>query len=282
MSESTDEIPLGGSDFYLEVAYALSGCQLVEEELKRYISDAFDLVRKFVGARMAFKLCGDQYIDSSLERLIDMFKKLSDNRPLVDALMKFKEKRNFLSHRGIARHLDPDGELDFGALEFKHELIAMRDEAARLRAAIWDEGGKFRGHLWFETVPNPLASSPSNEIPDEWWSFCEMDTFKKVLEHYFYEETPDVRVVPLSEIEPPSRLPGVPELLKFRMVSVLCAFKYQNDGRRPSLPPCKAEESPAGSAYKFKLVDGFHRFYASKAVEYSHLPVVIVSSEDDF
>jgi hypothetical protein len=145
--------PMDENAFYLEVAYALSGCQLVEEELKRYIADAFELVRKFVGHRMPFKLSGDQYLDSSLERLIDMFKKLTDNQPLVDELAKFKEKRNFLSHRGIAHHLDYEGELFYtAALEFKNELIAMRADAARLRTAIGDEGRQFRGHLWFENL----------------------------------------------------------------------------------------------------------------------------------
>jgi hypothetical protein len=69
-------------DFYLEVAHALSGCQLVEQELKLYITEAFELVRKCVGDKMHFKMSGDDYADSSLERLITTFKKLSDNQRL--------------------------------------------------------------------------------------------------------------------------------------------------------------------------------------------------------
>ena len=156
--------PMDGNAFYLEVAYALSSCQLVEEELKRYIADAFNLVRKFVGHRMPFKLSGDQYLDSSLERLIDMFKKLTDNQPLVDELTKFKEKRNFLSHRGISDHLDPDGELSYTGIEFQKDLVAMRSDADRLRTAIWDEGGKFRGHLWFEEVPVKTPPPPAASL----------------------------------------------------------------------------------------------------------------------
>jgi hypothetical protein len=153
--------PMGENEFYLEVAYALAGCQLVEEDLKKYISDAFELVRKFVGDRMTFKLTGDQYLDSSLERLIHMFQNLSDNQHLVDELTKFKDKRNFLSHRGIAHHLDLEGELFYPhALEFRNEMIAMRADAQTLRRAIWDEGRKFRGHLWLEEVPVPFTSAP--------------------------------------------------------------------------------------------------------------------------
>lgn len=89
-------------DFYLRIADALSGCQLVEQELKLYISEAFDLVQKCIGGKLPFTMTGRDYEDASLERLIKVFKKLSDNPSLVAALHKFKEERNFLSHRGIA------------------------------------------------------------------------------------------------------------------------------------------------------------------------------------
>jgi hypothetical protein len=47
-------------DFYLEVAYALTSCQLIEQELKLYISEAFQLAAKCVGHRMVFKFSGDE------------------------------------------------------------------------------------------------------------------------------------------------------------------------------------------------------------------------------
>jgi hypothetical protein len=69
--------------FYLHIADALSGCQLVEQELKLYISEALELVQKCVGGRVPFNMTGEDYEDSSLERLIETFKKLSDNPTLV-------------------------------------------------------------------------------------------------------------------------------------------------------------------------------------------------------
>jgi hypothetical protein len=93
------------NDFYLEVAHALSGCQLIEQELKLYITEAFDLVRKCVGNQMSFKMSGEDYADSSLERLIETFKKLSNNDSLVTELRQFKNERNFLSHKGITHWL---------------------------------------------------------------------------------------------------------------------------------------------------------------------------------
>jgi len=43
-------------DFYLKVAHALSGCQLVEQELKLYITKALDLAKKCIGDKMSFKI----------------------------------------------------------------------------------------------------------------------------------------------------------------------------------------------------------------------------------
>ena len=127
-------------DFYLEVAHALSGCQLVEQELKLYITEAFDLVRKCVGNK----------------RLITTFKKLSDNDSLSTGLNKFKDERNFLSHQGIAHCLDYEGSLsESTALEVHPRLESIQAEAERLRMAIHEEANKFRGHLWFDPIEDP-------------------------------------------------------------------------------------------------------------------------------
>jgi hypothetical protein len=141
------------NEFYLKVAHALSGCQLVEQELKLYITEALQLVRKFIGDRMPFKLTGEDYADSSLERLIEVFKKLSNNDALLSQLRRFKEERNFLSHKGISHCLDYAGELFFStASEFQNRLEAIKTEAERLCSAIHEEANKFRGHLWFEEL----------------------------------------------------------------------------------------------------------------------------------
>lgn len=140
-------------DFYLEVAHALSGCQLVEQELKLYITEALDLVRKCVGDKMHFKMSGDDYADSPLGRLITAFKKLSDNEQLATDLNKFKDERNFLSHQGIARCLDYEGSLFLTtAAEFRPRLEAIQADAERLRTAIHEEANKFRGHLSFDEI----------------------------------------------------------------------------------------------------------------------------------
>jgi hypothetical protein len=142
--------------FYLRVAHALSGCQLVEQELKLYITEALELVRKCLDGKAPFSMSGDDYANASLERLIKAFQQLSANSKLVTELQKFKDERNFLSHQGIAHCLDPEGMLDQPtASEFDNRLVAIEREAHRLRVAVHEEANKFRVHLWFDDAGPP-------------------------------------------------------------------------------------------------------------------------------
>lgn len=146
---------MNAEDFYLRVAHALSGCQLVEQELKLYISEALQLAQKCVSGKLSFTMTGEDFQDAPLGRLIDIFKKLSDNPSLVADLRKFKTERNDLSHKGIVQCLDRDGELDNVAVaQFEDRLARVQPEADRLRRAIHEEANKFRGHLWFGESPN--------------------------------------------------------------------------------------------------------------------------------
>ncbi len=148
MSASVNE-----DDFYLKVAYALSGCQLVEQELKLYITEALELVKKCLADKLPFAMSGDDYAESSLEALIKAFKKLTSNTGLVRDLTAFKEERNFLSHKGIAHCTDPDGGLsDPTAQQVLERAAAIQREAERLRTAIHEEANRFRGHLWFDDL----------------------------------------------------------------------------------------------------------------------------------
>ena len=140
-------------DFYLKVAHALSGCQLVEQQLKLYITEALDLAKKCIGNKMPFKMSGEDYANSSLEGLIKIFKKLTVNEALAAELNKFKDERNFLSHQGITHCLDYEGELcHTTASELQDRLEAIQGEAQRLRIALHEEANKFRGHLWFDDL----------------------------------------------------------------------------------------------------------------------------------
>ncbi|MGH7184070.1 MAG: hypothetical protein ACREJN_19130, partial [Nitrospiraceae bacterium] len=91
-------------DFFLKVAYALSGCQLVEQALKLYIAEALKLLAQTAhGHKIPSKMSGKDYANRPLGELIVAFQKLSDDETLVKELNKFKEKRNLLSHQGITQ-----------------------------------------------------------------------------------------------------------------------------------------------------------------------------------
>lgn len=139
--------------FYLQVAQALSGCQLVEQELKLYIAEALELVQKSVAGKLPFSMSGEDYAGESLGTLVRVFQKLSSNPALVAELHKFTAKRNILSHTGIAHCIDPNGELDYGsASEFQSELSAIQQQAERLLSLIHEEANKFRPHLDFDGI----------------------------------------------------------------------------------------------------------------------------------
>jgi hypothetical protein len=140
-------------DFYLSVAEALSGCQLVEQQLKLYIAEALELAKKCIDEKMPFKMTGEDYANEPLGKLITTFKKLSNNDALVADLNRFKDERNFISHRSITHCLDYSGELsDSDASDLRPRLKTIHDEARRLYVAIHEEANKFRGHLYFDDL----------------------------------------------------------------------------------------------------------------------------------
>jgi hypothetical protein len=149
-------------DFPLKVYHALLGCQILERELKRYITEALALAKKFHGTKMPVKMINQDYANRfsgdyakfSLGGLIRVFKELSDNEALVMELNEFKKNRNDLCHKGITNCLDLDGELDYVSMsEFQNQLAAIAPEAQRLRLAVY-EANRFGVYLDFDDESN--------------------------------------------------------------------------------------------------------------------------------
>jgi len=110
------------------------------------------------------------------------------------------------------------------------------------------------------------------ELEDEWWSFCEMESFNPESPYYPYNSSnPSVEIVQIESVKPPTRNPGVHWFYKNRMVAVLMAFTSPEC----ALPAVPVKRIRPGGDYSFELTDGFHRYYASVAVGYTHLPVTI-------
>jgi len=121
----------------------------------------------------------------------------------------------------------------------------------------------------FEIAPGQVVF----EIPDDWWFFAEMDRLSSNGGR-FYAYPPHFRgveVVPLSDVEPPMRNSGVPPFKKYKMVPILFALSSPEC----ALPPIDVDALTAPAAYRFKVHNGYHRYYASAAAGYRLLPVVI-------
>ncbi|OAI05412.1 hypothetical protein A1353_11540 [Methylomonas methanica] len=109
------------------------------------------------------------------------------------------------------------------------------------------------------------------DIPDEWWSFAELDQLVSTPGPYYpYKSADAVQIVLLSDIEPPQRSKAIEPFKKYKLVPLLLAFRSPECG----LPPIQLVELE-DAVYRYRVTNGYHRFYSSIAVGYSHAPAVL-------
>ena len=110
------------------------------------------------------------------------------------------------------------------------------------------------------------------EIPQDWWLFCDMN-IRNVDDYKYYQHNgslKETKIADITHIEPPTRGNGIPQLEKYKLVPILLAFTSPEC----ALPPVKVSVYNSGP-YKYKLTNGYHRYYASLAVGYTMLPIVV-------
>lgn len=110
------------------------------------------------------------------------------------------------------------------------------------------------------------------EIPDEWWACADMDEFATENSYYPCASGSNIQIVAIGDIEPPSRNPGVAPFKKHKLIPVLFGFRSMES----RLPPVKVLRKDPTDRYHFRVYDGYHRYYASIAVGYESLPVVVL------
>jgi hypothetical protein len=108
------------------------------------------------------------------------------------------------------------------------------------------------------------------EIVDEWWFAADMQNFTPNSESYCPQKKRGVLIVPIIDIRPPSRRPETPDFKKDRMIHILNGFR--NNGK---IPPIEVMEI-TDPDYALKVYDGFHRFFASVAANFTKIPVSII------
>ena len=115
------------------------------------------------------------------------------------------------------------------------------------------------------------------EIPDEWWAQAGMAGFTPSSEAY--HSTASATLIPLRHIEPPFRSPECPKDFhgfdRDRLISVLNGIATGAEIEPvPLLKLPTPELTPA--PYRFRVCNGFHRFYGSVVAGFGCLPGVII------
>lgn len=114
------------------------------------------------------------------------------------------------------------------------------------------------------------------EIPDEWWEEAGMTKFSCT--RPAYRSTAAAILVPFREIEPPFRLPEARlELNGFdrsRLVSVLRGFVSASE-IEPVPLICLPSAAFPPAPFKYRVRNGYHRFYASVAAGFEYLPALV-------
>lgn len=89
------------SDYFSTVQKALSHFQFIEEGLKMYLANTFQLIRKNIKSDMVFGFTYKDVEDYSLGRLIKIFEKYNSNKNLIKTINKIIKDRNYIAHKSF-------------------------------------------------------------------------------------------------------------------------------------------------------------------------------------
>ena len=118
------------------------------------------------------------------------------------------------------------------------------------------------------------------ELDSAWWAEAGMEDFAPTSRTYSVDSSAagDHRIfeVSIEDVREVSRTPGVGVFNDNEQMSarerVLQILRGFNTGTK--IAPVKVVCEPPGSRYRYKLVNGTHRFYCSLAAGFSHVPAV--------
>jgi ParB-like nuclease domain len=109
-------------------------------------------------------------------------------------------------------------------------------------------------------------------VPAELWSAAGMEAFEPIASSYRplidFDGQP-VLTVPISEVRPPMRNPGVEELVRPRALRILAGFLQDQ-----AIPPIDVADQPFGR-FRYRVCNGFHRFHLSVVAGFTHIPVIV-------
>lgn len=105
----------------------LSNFQLLELTLKLYIGRAYEFIDLSLNGRMHFDYSVADVENFPLERLLNIFGKLNNNRELLKRLNKLREQRNHVAHESLIIVIG--SKYDKQVVQQKHgEFFYLEDE----------------------------------------------------------------------------------------------------------------------------------------------------------
>jgi len=109
-------------------------------------------------------------------------------------------------------------------------------------------------------------------IPDDWWEFSEVANCDfSAGGGYSPPAVGKFKIAELRDIAPPERATKELSFRKYKLMPVLFAFASPEC----ALPLVEVSDKDVAAPYKYRIVNGYHRYYASVAVGYSKLPILI-------
>ncbi len=103
-------------------------------------------------------------------------------------------------------------------------------------------------------------------IDDSLWTAAKLQNFVPEKSHYTAIEENGIMVLSINDILPRFRAKGFNERRILRILKCI--------SNNVELPPILVQQNRRNSSYKYIIIDGFHRFYSSIAVGFTHIPAV--------
>ena len=124
------------------------------------------------------------------------------------------------------------------------------------------------------------------DLDDAWWAEAEMENFVPSANTYRVDfsvvSLANVFEVSFAEVKSGQRNPGIGifnsnrhKSAKDRVVSLLQGFRENS-----AIPPIAVLSEVPGSKFRFRIANGYHRFYCSLAAGYSRVPAMFGFNAD--
>ena len=82
-----------------ELSNALMFLQYIEEAIKDYLGEVYEIIKKKLGNQIPFDFSRKSVENNSLRKLLTKFSKVNSNKDLIDRIDHLIKDRNYCAHR---------------------------------------------------------------------------------------------------------------------------------------------------------------------------------------